>query len=155
MALFVFASTVPAAAGSRAEGDPGPEHAGPNTLATVLLVEGAIVVDSVVAMAAPEVFGSLGLLLTPLAARGKSTAEDAAAMSLWAGLCIYNIVAPSSLDLSDREVFAHNAVGWHVVAAGLFLVGALVDDTRPKDEGIAFGMAPTATGWQAGFVGRF
>jgi len=127
----------------------------PNPVWSVALVEGFILLDSGVTTAAPEAVGLCGLLLTPLAAQGRSTVEDITAMSLWASLCLYKIIAPSSLDLSDREVFAHTFTGWHVVGAGLVIAGAAAEDARPEDETVTLRVSLTPRGWRAGFAGTF
>lgn len=100
--------------------------------ALIGLTEAFFAINSGLATLSPRVYGGTGLLLLPLGlAQGGGSKNNIAAASIFAGLCVYNLVAPARLDLSNSEVFVHNMIGWHVLALG---VGAVSFFTPTQDE---------------------
>lgn len=114
------------------EADGSAGTSGLSGLALIGLTEGFFAVNSGLATLSPRVYGGAGLLLLPLGlAQGGSSKGNIVAASLFAGLCVYNLVVPERQDLSNSEVFVHNMIGWHVLALG---VGAVSFLTPEQDE---------------------
>lgn len=97
-----------------------------------LLFEGLFALNSGMAAAAPPVYGTVGLILTPLGATGRSIATDLTGMALFACICTYNLIAPSKQDLTKKEIFTHNMVGCHIFALGVGTAELLIRDKSPK-----------------------
>ncbi len=108
----------------------------------VALIEGLFAVNAGLATLSPRVYGGVGLVLLPLGLTGKSAAMDATGASLFASLCIYNLVVPASQDLSDSEVFVHNMIGWHVFALGLGVASLFAnhDKNEKPQQALSFGV---------------
>lgn len=151
--LLAIALSVSVVSASWAQGDePERKMSAVAKLGAFAMFEVLTLFNSAITMGAPEVVGGVGLALTPLGLRGEDTAVDYTGMSLWATLCLYNLIAPSALDLSDDQVFAHNMVGWHVLAGGILIAAAVSDDPgpEPQPDGPVLGLVRTANGLGVG-----
>lgn len=101
------------------------EQRQPSALRSFAIVEGLFLVNAGLAAASPKVFGGLGLLISPLGAgapRGfKTGAADYVAMTMFVGLCVFNLTVPGDEGYEEDETFVANVVGWHAFAGALLL----------------------------------
>lgn len=99
-----------------------------------ILLEGLAAINSGMAAAAPPVYGTVGLILTPLGATGRSFATDLTGMSLFASICTYNLIVPSKQDLTKKEIFTHNMVAWHIFFLGVGTAELLIGNKSSEQE---------------------
>lgn len=94
-----------------------------------LIAEGLLVVNAGIAAEAPEAYGSVMLLFTPLVAFPKNR-HEAVFFSLALGLFLYDIIAPSTFDLTPEEIFIHNIAAWNALLAVNVAVEQLFGEQR-------------------------
>lgn len=80
----------------------------------LLIVEGLLLVNAGIAAEAPEGYGGMMLVFTPIVAFPKKK-HEAVFFSLALGLFLYDIIAPSRFDLTKEEIFIQNFAAWNAL----------------------------------------
>ncbi|NKE70056.1 hypothetical protein [Candidatus Manganitrophus noduliformans] len=122
--------------GAEAQGeDDSPKKPTLNAAVLIGVYEGLFALNSGLAALSPRGYGAAGLVLLPLTfSQSGGSKERIAGGSLFAGLCVYNLVVPDRRDLSRSQIFVHNMIGWHLFALGVGATSFFSDDKKEKTQ---------------------
>jgi len=116
-----------------------------SVLTDFLFLEGIIALNSAIAMASPEVFGTGMVLLSPLAmSEDTNMINNSVAMGGAISLGLYNGLELNDSKYSNTDVFVRNVVGWHLVFASMWLSHKITDEKQttayiaPSGDGLVF-----------------
>lgn len=98
------------------------------------LIEGLFALNSLMADYAPMPYGIISIIISPLAISDHGTPiTTAATLTLFIGLCSYNIFYPLYNDVDSYELFLKNYAGWHIITAGA-AIGYMFDNIFTSDK---------------------
>lgn len=110
-----------------------PERKKPNKLLSVIGItigmemNAALYSGLVSYVGTPRTMGTIGMIFSPLVGQGD---RPGTVWSLFASICLYNIIQGNNKDISDDQMFVNNMIAWH----GLYLAMGLISLIDPIEE---------------------